>query len=135
MGRIFGYVRVSTADQSLDLQTDSMTRAGILPDAVFSDVASGRKADRPGLMAMLAQLGEGDTVVVWRLDRLGRSMLHLADLLGRFQSWGIRFKSVTDGVDTGTATGRMIFGVLSSLAEYERESIVERVRAGLVPAR
>lgn len=127
----WGYARVSTDDQSLDLQLDALAAAGVEPDAIISDMMSGARSSRPGLDALLARIEPGDTLVIWRLDRLGRSMLHLADLLDQFRSREIKLKSLTEGLDTDTPSGRMIFGVLSSLAEYERESIVERVRAGL----
>lgn len=135
MDRIFGYARVSTSDQSLDLQVDELTKSGVLAEAIYSDVMSGSRDDRPGLSAVLAAASEGDTIVVWRLDRFGRSTLHLADLLSQLQKRRVRFRSLREGVDTGTAAGRMVFGVLSSLAEYERESIVERVRAGLAASK
>lgn len=133
--RVFGYARVSTPDQELRLQLDALNAAGVAVDDVFFDQGSGAIASRPGLDALLSELKPGDTVVAWRLDRLGRSVLNLADLLERLRSRDVTVRSLTDGVDTSTSMGRMLFGLLASLAEFERETIRERVNAGMAAAR
>lgn len=130
---LIGYARVSTQDQNLDLQIDALTKAGC--HKVFDDKISGSRAERPGLTKALEMLREGDTLVVWKLDRLGRSVKHLVDLVGELYKQGIQFKSLTDAIDTGTTSGRFFFHVMASLAEMERELTVERTRAGLEVAR
>jgi DNA invertase Pin-like site-specific DNA recombinase len=130
---LIGYARVSTQDQNLDLQTDALTKAGC--KKVFDDKVSGRRAERPGLAKVLEMLREGDTLVVWKLDRLGRSVKHLVELVGELHQQGVQFKSLTDAIDTGTPSGRFFFHVMASLAEMERELTVERTRAGLEVAR
>jgi len=130
---LIGYARVSTQDQNLDLQRDALTKAGC--QKVFEDKVSGTRADRPGLGKAQEMLREGDTLVVWKLDRLGRSVKQLVDLVGDLHKQGVQFKSLTDAIDTGTASGRFFFHVMASLAEMERELIVERTRAGLEVAR
>lgn len=129
----FGYARVSTAGQSLDPQSDALTRAGC--DRIFHDVVSGAKEHRPGLDQMLDQLREGDTVVVWKLDRLGRSVQNLVDLMTRFDRMGVQFRSLTESIDTATPGGVLIFNVFASLAQFERDLIRERTQAGLQAAR
>jgi len=126
---LIGYARVSTQDQNLDLQTDALIKAGC--QKVFDDKISGSRAQRPGLTKALEMLREGDTLVVWKLDRLGRSVKNLVDLVGELHKQGIQFKSLTDAIDTGTPSGRFFFHVMASLAEMERELTVERTRAGL----
>ncbi len=133
--RLLGYMRVSTDGQSMDLQRDALRAAGVAPEAVWSDVSSGARSRRPGLDAMLESAGPGDTIVIWRLDRLGRSLLHLATLAADLSARGVALMSLTDGVDTATATGRLLLGVLGTLAEFERETIRERVTSGLAAAR
>ena len=130
---LIGYARVSTLDQNLELQREALTKAGC--QKVFEDKVSGTRADRPGLGKAQEMLREGDTLVVWKLDRLGRSVKQLVDLVGEFHKQGIQFKSLTDAIDTGTPSGRFFFHVMASLAEMERELIVERTRAGLASAR
>jgi len=132
-GMLIGYARVSTQDQNLKLQTEALHKAGC--KKIFEDRMSGSRAERPGLAQARESLRAGDTLVVWKLDRLGRSMKHLVDLVGDFQKQGVQFKSLTDSIDTGTASGRFFFHVMASLAEMERELIVERTRAGLEVAR
>jgi DNA invertase Pin-like site-specific DNA recombinase len=134
MAQLLGYARVSTSDQDLALQVHALAVAGVEPDNVFTDVITGAKADRPGIAALMAAAGKGDTIVVWRLDRLGRSLVHLADLAEQLRERGIAIRSLTDGVDTSQATGRLIYGILSTLAEFERETIRTRVRAGMAAA-
>ncbi len=130
---LIGYARVSTQDQDLDLQIDALTKAGC--QKVFNDKISGSRAERPGLTKALEMLREGDTLVVWKLDRLGRSVKHLVDLVGKLHKQSIQFKSLTDAIDTGTPSGRFFFHVMTSLAEMERELTIERTRAGLEVAR
>ena len=129
---LVGYARVSTQDQNLDLQIDALTKAGC--EKMFDDKISGTRAVRPGLDKALEILREGDTLVVWKLDRLGRSVKHLVDLVGELHQRGVNFKSLTDSIDTGTASGRFFFHVMASLAEMERELTVERTKAGLAVA-
>lgn len=135
MGVIWGYQRVSTFDQSTDLQTDALVRVGVSPERIFTDTMSGAKGDRPGLAALMAALEPGDTLCVWRLDRLGRSVINLANILEELRDRNIELRSITEGIDTGTAAGRMIYGCLSSLSAYEREVTIERVRAGMSAAK
>jgi DNA invertase Pin-like site-specific DNA recombinase len=130
---MIGYARVSTQDQNLALQMDALTKAGC--KRIFDDKISGSRAQRPGLAKVLEMLREGDTLVVWKLDRLGRSVKNLVDLVGELQKQGVQFKSLTDSIDTGTPSGRFFFHVMASLAEMERELTVERTRAGLEAAR
>ena len=130
---LIGYARVSTQDQNLDLQTEALTKAGC--KRIFNDKISGSRAERPGLTKALEMLREGDTLIVWKLDRLGRSVKNLVDLVGELHKQGIQFKSLTDAIDTGTPSGRFFFHVMASLAEMERELTVERTRAGLDVAR
>jgi DNA invertase Pin-like site-specific DNA recombinase len=130
-----GYARVSTPDQSLDLQCDALLAAGCDPNHLYTDVASGAKADRPGLEAALGYLREGDTLVVWKLDRLGRSLTHLIDTVHRLDANGIGFKSLQEHIDTTTPGGKLIFHVFAVLAEFEHDLIAERTKAGLSAAR
>jgi len=130
---LIGYARVSTQDQNLDLQIEALTKAGC--KKVFNDKISGSRAERPGLTKALEMLREDDTLVVWKLDRLGRSVKNLVDLVGNLHKQGVQFKSLTDAIDTGTPSGRFFFHVMASLAEMERELTVERTRAGLEVAR
>jgi DNA invertase Pin-like site-specific DNA recombinase len=132
-GMLIGYARVSTQDQNLELQIEALQKAGC--KKIFEDRMSGSQAERPGLAQARDGLRPGDTLVVWKLDRLGRSVKHLVDLVGELQKQGIQFESLTDSIDTGTASGRFFFHVMASLAEMERELIVERTRAGLEVAR
>lgn len=135
---IIGYMRVSKGDgsQILDLQRDAILKAGVDPDRIYQDFASGKKDDRPGLVACLKAVRKGDTLVVWSLDRLGRSLGHLISTVDDLTRREIAFK-VLNGVpiDTATAQGRLMLGVFATLAEFERELIRERTRAGLVAAR
>lgn len=132
-GTVHGYARVSTDEQVTHLQVDALRQAGA--SRIWEDHASGATTARPGLDAMLAAIRPGDTVLVWRLDRLGRSLVHLATLAEDLHRRGIRLRSITDGVDTSTSSGRLMLGLLGTLAEYERETIRSRVSAGLVSAR
>lgn len=134
MGRLVGYARVSTADQELHSQVDQLKAAGC--EHVFTDTASGAKTDRPGLDECLESLAEGDTLVVWRLDRLGRSMPHLVQVVSDLAERGVAFKSLSDGaIDTTTPSGQLVFHIFAALAQFERELIRERTKAGLAAAR
>ena len=128
-----GYARVSTDDQTLDLQIDALQSAGC--ERIYREHASGRSADRPELKQCLHALREGDTLVVWRLDRLGRSMKDLINTVTKLEADGVAFCSVTENLDTSTPTGKFIFHVFASLAEFERNVIRERTNAGLKSAR
>lgn len=130
---LIGYARVSTQDQNLELQREALLKAGC--KKIFSDKISGSRAERPGLGKAMELLRDGDSLVVWKLDRLGRSVKNLVDLVGELAREGIHFKSLTDSIDTTTASGRFFFHVMASLAEMERELTVERTRAGLEIAR
>jgi len=135
-GRLAGYARVSTGDQDLGLQVDALQKAGCLDDLIFTDKVSGVRTARPGLDACLEQLKSGDTLVVWRLDRLGRSMPHLVTLVTKLLDKNIGFRSLQDGaIDTTTASGELMFNIFSSLAQFERRLIQERTKAGLAAAR
>ena len=123
-GTKIGYTRVSTVAQTLEQQEAALKAAGV--NKTFSDVMSGARDDRPGLAELLAYVREGDTVVVWKLDRLGRNMLHILQTVKELTERGVTLVSTSDGIDSSTAAGRMMIGVLGSLAEYERELIHER---------
>src|SRR3990172_8944783 len=136
MGKLIGYARVSTGEQDVQLQVDAMKNAGCAEAHIFVDKASGARSDRPGLDACIAVLQPGDTLVVWRLDRLGRSMPHLVTLVEELLRKNIGFRSLCDGaVDTTTASGELMFNIFSALAQFERRLIQERTRAGLSAAR
>ncbi len=136
MGRFFGYARVSREEQNLELQISALKSAGCVEKFIFTDKVSGVKAERPGLNKCLEMLGAGDTLIVWRLDRLERSISHLIKLIESLMKEGISFKSICDGViDTTTASGELIFNIFSSLAQFERSLTQERTRAGLSAAR
>ena len=136
MNRLVGYARVSTNAQELQLQTDALVKAGVPKRLIFVDKISGSKAERPGLDACLKELREGDTLVVWRLDRLGRSVRHLIDVVEELGNRKVGFKSLQDGhIDTTSASGKLIFHIFTALAEFERGLIQERTKAGLQAAR
>jgi DNA invertase Pin-like site-specific DNA recombinase len=128
-----GYARISTRDQSADLQHDALTEAGC--ERIYTDTASGAKAERSGLDRMLADARRGDVIVIWKLDRLGRSLRHLLELAADLSGRGVGLKSLNDPIDTTTAQGRLVFNIFGSLAEFERELIRERTQAGLSAAR
>ena len=128
-----GYARVSTQDQKFELQLDDLKSYGC--EQIFQEKISGKSKERPELGRMIEHLREGDVVVVWKLDRLGRSLRDLIDLISAFREKGVEFVSLKDGIDTGTATGRFTFNIFASLAEFEREIIRERTMAGLEAAR
>jgi DNA invertase Pin-like site-specific DNA recombinase len=134
--RLVGYCRVSTDSQELRLQEDALLKAGVTKRLIFTDKISGSKSERPGLAACQRELRAGDTLVVWRLDRLGRSVRHLIDLVEELRQRKIGFKSICDGaIDTTTASGELIFHIFTALAQFERRLIQERTRAGLQSAR
>jgi DNA invertase Pin-like site-specific DNA recombinase len=132
---LLGYARVSTDDQHLDLQRDALRKAGVAAKDLYTDTGTGVKAERPGLQAALSHLREGDTLVVWRLDRLGRSLQHLLETVTALKDQGVAFKSLTENIDTSTATGNLVFHIFGALAEFERNLIKERTVAGLESAR
>jgi len=133
MSELLGYARVSTAEQTAALQQDALRAAGC--SRIWSDTASGTRTDRPQLAAVFDQLRAGDTLVVWRLDRLGRSLPHLIETIGQLEARGVGFKSVQEHIDTTTPGGRLVFHVFGALASFERELIQERTLAGLAAAR
>src|SRR5512146_3189384 len=130
---LVGYARVSTADQTPALQRDALSAAGC--GRLFTDTASGAKAERPGLDEALEFLRPGDTLVVWRLDRLGRSLRHLIETVSLLEQRGIGFRSLQESIDTTTSGGKLVFHVFGALAEFERDLIRERTSAGLLAAR
>ena len=137
---LVGYMRVSKADgaQVLDLQRDALLLAGVDPEHLYEDRASGKLDDRPGITAMLKALRAGDTRVVWRLDRLGRDLRHLINTIHDLEKLGVAFKVLTGhgaSIDTTTPAGKLVFGIFAALAEFERELISERTKAGLAAAR
>ena len=137
---LIGYMRVSKSDgtQTLDLQRDALLAAGVTPERLYEDRASGRKDDRPGLATCLQALQPGDTLVVWKLDRLGRNLKHLVSVVDELQQRQVGFKVLAGAgvqIDTTTANGRLVFGIFAALAEFEAELIRERTRAGLAAAR
>jgi len=134
MNRLIGYARVSTLEQNLHLQTEALKSAGC--SEIFTDKISGAKSERPGLAKCLLELKATDTLLVWRLDRLGRSMPHLVSVITELKGRGVGFRSIQDGaINTTTASGELIFNIFASLAQFERELIRERTTAGLNSAR
>ncbi len=131
---LIGYGRVSTQDQNLDLQIDALKKAGCEDRYIYTDMASGAKSERMGLNQMLGYLRRGDTVVVWKLDRLARSLKHLIELIADFEKRGIGFRSLQENIDTKTASGKLFLHIFGALAEFERELIRERTLAGLKAA-
>jgi DNA invertase Pin-like site-specific DNA recombinase len=130
---LIGYARVSTDEQNLDLQLSALNAAGC--EQLYTDKVSGTKATRPGLTEALSHLRAGDTLVVWRLDRLGRSLRHLIDTVTDLQEREVGFKSLQEAIDTTTSGGKLVFHIFGALAEFEREIIRERTKAGLTAAR
>ena len=134
--RLVGYARVSTGGQDLSLQLDALQKQGVPKELIFTDKVSGAKHERPGLDACLRELKHGDVLLVWRLDRLGRSVRHLVTLVDELKAMGVGFRSVCDGaINTTTPSGELIFHVFSALAQFERRLIQERTNAGLAAAR
>src|SRR5215510_2894284 len=132
---LIGYARVSTDEQNLDLQRDAPLKAGVAAKDLYTDKVTGVKSERPGLQTALSHLREGDTFIVWRLDTLGRSLKHLIETVTMLKEQGISFKSLTENIDTSTATGNLVFQIFGALAEFERNLIKERTIAGLEAAR
>ena len=130
---LVGYARVSTTDQNLDLQKDALHAAGC--ERLLTDTVSGARAERPGLTAALQECRSGDTLVVWKLDRLGRSLPHLVETVRELSVRGVGFKSLQEQIDTTTSSGTLIFHLFAALAEFERDLIRERTNAGLAAAR
>src|SRR4051794_23096234 len=128
-------MRVSTAEQSLALQRDALLSAGIVPERIYEDRCSGTVAGRPGLTRALEVVRAGDALVIWKLDRIGRSLAHVVELVGSLQARGVGLKVLTGGIDTTSTTGRLVFGIFATLAEFERDLIHERTMAGLAAAR
>lgn len=124
-----GYARVSTQDQNLELQKEALLQAGC--QKIYDDQMSGARADRVGLNKALEDLREGDTLVVWKLDRQGRSVKHLVDMVSQLHKRRVQFKSITDSIDTSTPSGRFFFHMMASLSQMERELTIERTKAGL----
>lgn len=133
MGQTLGYARVSTHDQNLALQKDALESAKC--EKIFTDVISGSKSNRPGLDEMLEYSRKGDMIVVWRLDRLGRSLKDLIEIMGKLENRGISLKSINEAIDTSSSTGKLVFHIFGALAEFERNLIQERTNAGLAAAR
>lgn len=134
-GRLIGYARVSTTSQNLDVQLRALTEAGVPAGLVFTDTMSGARADRPGLAALLAEAREGDTLVIYALDRLGRSLVHMVTVIEELIHRGVALHSLTDTIDTTTAGGKFQLNVFLAMAEYQRALILERVQDGLEAAR
>jgi len=135
-GRLIGYARVSTGGQELHSQIDALKKAGVPEKLIFIDKASGAKSERPGLDSCMQELQAGDTLMIWRLDRLGRSLKHLIETVERLMERGVGFRSISDGgIDTTTASGEMVFNIFATLAQFERRLIQERTQAGLKAAR
>lgn len=130
---LVGYARISTIEQNLSLQQDALKAAGC--DKIFHDTASGSRTERPGLTTALDFAREGDVLVVWRLDRLGRSLVDLLATVGHLDGRGVGFKSLTESIDTTTSGGRLVFQIFGAMAEFERNLIRERTQAGLSSAR
>lgn len=130
---LVGYMRVSTNEQNLALQRDALKAAGC--ERLYDDTCSGSVTERPGLTKALDHMRAGDALVVWKLDRIGRSLSHVVELVDGLQAKGIGLKVLTGGIDTTTSTGRLVFGIFATLAEFERDLIRERTMAGLAAAR
>src|SRR5215212_8974841 len=132
---LIGYARVSTTEQNLDLQLDALRNAGCSDTHIFTDKITGTKEERPGLTEALSHLRPGDTFVVWRLDRLARSLTNLIETVNHLAAQHIAFRSITESIDTSSATGQFVFHIFGALSEFERNLIKERTIAGLTAAR
>jgi DNA invertase Pin-like site-specific DNA recombinase len=135
IGRLIGYARVSTADQRLDLQLDALQRAGVHPDNIHKDFASGARVTRKGLTNALRDVRAGDVLVVWKLDRLGRSLPDLIKKMEELKAMGAGFRSLTEGIDTTTAMGTLVLHLMGAIAQFERDLTRERTTAGMKAAR
>jgi DNA invertase Pin-like site-specific DNA recombinase len=133
--RLIGYARVSTREQNLDLQIDALRKAGVLEDNLWVEKVSGVSSRRPARDKALLDARSGDTFIVWRLDRLGRSVLDLYTQVEKMRENGVKFRSLSDGVDTATSMGKLLFGFFAALAEFERNQTIERTLAGMASAR
>ena len=133
--RMIGYMRVSTNEQRMDLQREALLRAGVLLDNLFEDTASGASRTRPGLRLAMMDAREGDTFIVWKLDRLARSVAELVKIAEEFDQQGIKFRSLTEAIDTSTAMGRFFYHSLGAFAQFERDLNKERTRAGMRAAK
>ncbi|WP_165165488.1 recombinase family protein [Corynebacterium qintianiae] len=135
--RLLGYTRVSTVNQDAQLQLDALVDSGVQKRDVFADVTSGSRTaiERPGMKRLLDYAESGDTVVVWRIDRLGRSLIDVLNTVNLLRDKGVKIQSLSDSIDPETTSGRLMLGMLATLAEYERELITERVNAGIAAAR
>lgn len=131
----FGYARVSTQDQNLQMQIDELKKAGVEEQHIYKEKITGTRKDRPQLEELLKVLREGDTLIVWKLDRIGRSMKNLIELIEEFNEREVNFVSLHENIDTTSATGKLVFRIFASLAEFERDMISERTKAGLESAR
>src|SRR5262245_16837105 len=134
-GRLIGYARVSTAEQSLDLQRDALLRAGVLPENIHEEHVSGVADKRPKLDLAYKDMRAGDTLVVWKLDRVGRSMINLLNRMKALEEMGVGFRSITEGIDTTTSWGTLIMHIMGALAQFERDLVVERTKTGMAAAR
>lgn len=130
-GELIGYARISTIDQNLDMQIAALRKAGVAEDRLFHETVSGVAKRRPRLEQAMKAARRGDTLVVWKLDRVGRSLLDLLDRLNKLEAAGVGFRSLTEGIDTTTPGGRLIMHVMGSLSQFERDLVVERTRAGV----
>lgn len=132
---LVGYMRVSTAEQNLALQRDALLAAGVAPERIYDDTCSGIVTNRPGLARALDVARADDALVIWKLDRIGRSLRHVVELVDGLQRRGVGLKVLTGGIDTTSSTGRLVFGIFATLAEFERDLILGRTMAGLAAAR
>lgn len=135
VGRVFGYARVSTVEQNLDMQVQALIKAGVPEDRITTEKLSAASKRRPGLELLMAKLGDGDEVVVWKLDRLARSLPDLIDKVKYMTARGTKLRSLTEGIDTRTAMGNLLLHVLGSVAQFERDLTVERTKAGIANRR
>ena len=135
MANTIFYARVSTKDQKLDLQLDTARQLGVKTDNVFVEKASGARQDRPTLAKALAELKKGDTFACYKLDRVGRSLAHVSRLLADLEGRGVHFRSVADGLDTGSNHGKLVLHILGAIAQFERDLTMERIRAGIDAAK
>jgi len=131
---LIGYARVSTIEQSLSMQVEALVKYGVKEEDIYKESISGVKKNRPALTAALRRLAKGDTLVVWKLDRIARSITNLLEVMNELEDMGVKFRSITEGVETETPTGKMILVVMGALAQFERDLIVERTRAGVKAA-
>jgi len=132
---LIGYARVSTSDQSVDMQIEALKKYGVREEDIYSESASGVKRKRPALQAALRQMREGDTLVVWKLDRIARSINNLLEVMNELDAKGVKFRSITEGLETETPGGQLVFFIMGALAQFERDLIVERTRAGVANAK